>query len=68
MAEKNTNYVSDTTKFINELLNKNPQLTNKQKSLRSTWWDKNFIDLEEQKDFKESDIPQNGYVYFTYKK
>ncbi|HMT02072.1 MAG TPA: DUF3460 family protein [Burkholderiales bacterium] len=68
MAEKNTNYVSDTTKFINELLNKNPQLKKKQKILRNTWWDKNFIDLDEQKDFKESDLPQNGYVYFTYKR
>ncbi len=67
MAEKNTNYVSVTTEFINNLLNKNPQLRNKQKALRSTWWDKDFIDLNEQKDFHKSELHQDSYVYFTYK-
>tara|TARA_B100000676_G_C18068149_1_gene842419 strand:+ start:484 stop:621 length:138 start_codon:yes stop_codon:yes gene_type:complete len=45
-------------------MNKNPELTMKQKEARSIWWDKK-LDKEERKRFKESSISQKAYVYFS---
>ncbi len=61
---KNTKYVSDATKFIQGLLNKRPELLVKQKELRSTWWDTNGIDEEEEKSYKNSADPLHGYAYY----
>ena len=33
-----TGYVSEITKFIREFLDKNPQVVEKQKAARATWW------------------------------
>ena len=57
-------YESDHTKFIQKLLNKNPELTMKQKEARAIWWDKK-LDKEERKRFKESSVSQKSYVYFS---
>ena len=59
-------YESEHTKFIRELLKKNPQLTKQQKEARAIWWDKK-LNKEERKRFKESKVPQKAYVYFTQK-
>jgi hypothetical protein len=56
-------YVSDHTKFIRELFEKNPRLPQAQREARAIWWDKK-LDLDERKRFKEADVPQKGYVYF----
>jgi len=56
-------YVSETTKFLQELLAKNPQLEEQQRRNRLTWWDKPQ-DLETSRDRAESNVPQPGYVYF----
>jgi hypothetical protein len=56
-------YESDHTKFMRELFKKNPKLAEDQKEARAIWWDKK-LDLEERKRFKESAVPQKGYVYF----
>lgn len=58
-----TDYESDHTKFIRELIKKNPQLPEKQLAARGMWWDKK-LDREENKRFKESSVPQKPYVYF----
>ncbi|MFN7095048.1 MAG: DUF3460 family protein [Burkholderiales bacterium] len=63
---KDTNYVSDTTKFISSLFDKDPALHHKQDQLRSTWWDKGFIDQEEKADFKQSEVKRDGYAYYSY--
>jgi len=60
-------YVSETTKFLQELLEKNPQLEDQQKRNRLTWWDKPQ-DLETWRDRAESTVPQPGYVYFPLPK
>ena len=60
------NFVSDVDKFISNLLHKKPQIKAKQKELRSTWWDKEFVDNEEQQTYKESALPKHGYAYFDY--
>jgi hypothetical protein len=56
-------YESDFTRFMRELMDKHPELTELQKKNRATWWDKK-LDLEELKRFDESAAPVNGYVYF----
>ena len=59
-------YESEHTKFMRELLNKNPGLVEKQKEARAIWWDKK-LDKEERKRFKDSSISQKSYVYFGQK-
>ena len=59
-------YESEHTKFMRELLNKNPELVEKQKEARAIWWDKK-LDKEERKRFKDSSISQKSYVYFGQK-
>jgi hypothetical protein len=56
-------YESETTRFIRELLARNPQLKEQQKRNRLTWWDKPQ-DLERSREDSQSSVPQPGYVYF----
>jgi hypothetical protein len=56
-------YESETTKFIRELLQKNPQLVEQQKRNRLTWWDKPQ-DLETSRERAQSSVPQPSYSYF----
>lgn len=60
-------YESDTTRFLRELLEKNPQLKEQQKRNRLTWWDKPQ-DLETWREYSEGTVPQPGYVYFPLPK
>lgn len=62
---KDTEYVSDPGKFINIMID-NPKIHEHQMQLRGTWWDKGFIDLDEQKTYAESEVDQDPYAYFTY--
>ena len=57
-------YESEHTKFIRELLEKDPQLEKNRMAARNIWWDKK-LDKEEQKRFNESDDPMKPYVYFS---
>ena len=56
-------YESEHTKFIRELLEKNPALQKKREDARNMWWEKK-LNKEEQKHFKESSVPMKPYVYF----
>ena len=56
-------YESEHTKFMRELLEKNPQLEEKRMAARGVWWDKK-LDKEEQKRFKEANDPMKPYVSF----
>ena len=56
-------YESDTTKFIREFLDRNPQVQEKQKKARATWWDR-VQDFDEREREEESEVPQQGYVYY----
>lgn len=56
-------YESEHTKFMRELIEKNPKLEEKRLEARNIWWDKK-LDKEEQKRFDESDEPMKPYVYF----
>jgi hypothetical protein len=61
---KKTGYESELTKFMREFLDKNPQVTEKQKQARATWWDKPQA-LDDLKRDEESKVPQEGYVYYN---
>jgi hypothetical protein len=56
-------YESEATKFIREVLEKNPQIVEQQKKNRATWWDKPQ-DLETSKERSEAAVPTPPYVYF----
>ena len=58
-------YVSEHTKFINEVLEQKPQLADEQKKGRAMWWDKLPRDLETRRKMDEGKVPQTPYVYFS---
>ena len=60
---KKTGYESEITRFIREFLDKNPQVIEKQKAARATWWDKTQ-DLEQRQSNDESKVPHTGYQYY----
>ena len=57
-----TNYVSDHTKFINEMMDKNPQWQDDQRAGRAIWWDKPQTQDQTQR-AKESAVPAKSYPY-----
>ena len=56
-------YESDTTKFIRDLLEKNPELKEDQKKARAMWWDK-ILDLKELERQRRSEVERTSYVYY----
>lgn len=60
---KFTAYVSDHTKFIEELKSKTPGMEQRQQEGRSLLWDKLPISLDEEARMKESRLRQNAYPY-----
>jgi hypothetical protein len=61
------NYESETTRFLRELMEKNPQLKDQQKKNRLTWWDRPQ-DLETWRQISDATVSQPGYVYFPLPK
>jgi len=62
---KNVKYVSSATKFINDFLKQHPDVIQKQKAQRDTWWDID-LDLDEQKEYQDSEVKSGEYAYFSY--
>ena len=58
-------YVSEHTKFITELMKKNPRLEEGQQIGRALLWDKQ-IDREAQRRFQEAKVPTKPYAYQDY--
>ena len=56
-------YESELTKFIRELMQKNPELVQKQHESRAIWWDKTPRELAEVRQMDEGRVPQSPYVY-----
>ena len=65
-SKQQTTYVSEFTKFITELKEKNPSLEEKQRAGRALLWDKAPIDLDSRKREEESRIKQRPYVYQSH--
>jgi hypothetical protein len=55
-------YQSEFTRFMTDYLQKNPQVESQRQELRLTWWDRK-VDLEDQRRWRESRVPQKPYVY-----
>lgn len=62
---KFTGYVSDHTKFIEELKAKTPGMEQRQQEGRSLLWDKAPISLEEEERVRQSRLRQQAYPYQT---
>ncbi len=58
-------YVSDHTRFIDELRAKKPGLEQAQQQGRAIWWDKSPQDLALSREMDAGRIPQPAYVYQT---
>ncbi len=56
-------YVSDHTRFIRELMDKQPALAQQQREGRAIWWDKRPSDLALRKEMDAGRVPQRAYVY-----
>jgi len=63
--KQHSGYVSDHTKFIEELKSKTPGMDERQVEGRNLLWDKAPLSLEEQERVKESRLRQNAYPYQT---
>jgi hypothetical protein len=57
------NYESEVTRFIREFLDKHPEVVDKQKNARATWWDRPQ-DFKERKRFEAARVPKKGYEYY----
>ena len=60
-------YESDITKFVRDMLEKDPALKALQKNNRATWWDKR-LDLNELTAQEQSEAPKAPYAYFPLPK
>lgn len=56
------NYQSDFTQFMNEYLDKNPEVAAERLTNRGKLWDVNLKD-EEQADFAAAELPKPAYTY-----
>ncbi|MCW5622227.1 MAG: DUF3460 family protein [Burkholderiales bacterium] len=57
------NYQSEVTAFIKDFLDQHPEVVEKQKRHRATWWDRPQ-DLQEQAELDEAQVAPKGYVYY----
>ena len=57
-------YESDITKFIREFLERHPEVVEKQKKHRATWWDRPQK-LEERKALDDARVPKKPYEYYN---
>jgi hypothetical protein len=58
-------YESEHTKFIRELLAKQPEIVEQQIAGRAIWWDKLPRELAQERKMDEDRVPQPPYVYQT---
>lgn len=60
---KKSGYVSEFTRFIDEMKQHNPTLEAEQQAGRARLWDKPKLDLDEMRRAQESRVKQKAYVY-----
>ncbi len=56
-------YVSEFTRFINELHEKKPTLAAEQQKGRAIWWDQAPVNQEARTKVLDATVPQQAYVY-----
>jgi Protein of unknown function (DUF3460) len=57
------NYESETTTFIREFLKKHPEVVDKQREARATWWDRPQ-DFKERDRLEAAEVPKKSYEYY----
>ena len=57
------NYVSETTTFIRDFLKKHPEVVDKQRQARTTWWDRPQ-DFKERERLQDAKVPKKSYEYY----
>ncbi len=62
-SKHNNLYESEATSFLQSLKKANPELEQKQREGRALLWDKEPLDLDQQRRNKEARIAQQAYVY-----
>lgn len=58
-------YVSEITRFLEEMKEKNPDLESEQRRGRSIWWDKPPLNPTEAARKRAATVQQSAYVYQT---
>jgi len=61
---KLVNYQSEATAFIKDFLERHPEVVEKQKRHRATWWDRPQ-DAEERARAESARVAQPGYQYYN---
>ncbi|HUF20636.1 MAG TPA: DUF3460 family protein [Burkholderiales bacterium] len=56
-------YESEITRFMREYLDKHPEVVEKQKKARATWWDRPQ-DFEERRRQQQAKVPKKPYEYY----
>jgi hypothetical protein len=56
-------YVSEATNFIRDFLDKHPEVVEKQKKHRATWWDRPQK-LADNEALEASKVPKKPYEYY----
>jgi hypothetical protein len=57
------NYESETTTFLRDFLKKHPEIVDKQRLARATWWDRPQ-DFKERERLQAAKVPNKGYEYY----
>ena len=57
-------YESDTTLFLREFLGQHPEVQDKQKKARATWWDKPY-DAQQREDYDAARVAKKPYEYYS---
>jgi hypothetical protein len=60
-------YESEITKFIRDFLDTHPEVVEKQKKARATWWDRPQS-LGERKALEDARAPKKSYEYYNLDK
>lgn len=58
-------YESDTTAFLRDLLRKRPEIVEKQKEHRATWWDRK-PDPAPAPQLDEAKVQRHSYEYYPF--
>ncbi len=56
-------YESDHTRFMRDLLEREPRLETEQKKSRAIWWDKTPAQLDARRTLDEGRVSMKPYVY-----
>lgn len=57
-------YESDVTLFLQQFLKDHPEVPEKQRRARATWWDKPY-DAQQRQDFEAARVPKKPYEYYS---